>query len=93
MFLFMLKTRFISLSALVVAQLFLAGCATSPKPTPGEARYSPVIPLTQPVSPSAQGSIYASGAGISLWEDKRARRVCGLRRATTLVFGVPHEGM
>ena len=75
MFLFTLKTRFISLSVLVVAQLFLAGCATSPKPTPGEARYSPVIPLTQPVSPSAQGSIYASGAGISLWEDKRARRI------------------
>ena len=62
-------------TTLVLLVGFVAGCATTPTPMPGEARYSPVMPLTQPTNDSAQGSIYASGAGISLWEDKRARRI------------------
>lgn len=64
-----------AVASIVAIFALLSGCATSPTPTPGEARYSPVMPLTQPISKSGQGSIYASGAGISLWEDKRARRI------------------
>ena len=55
--------------------LTASGCASVEQPKPGDPRYSPVMPVAQ--SPGAQsvGSIYASGAGISLWEDKRARRI------------------
>ena len=59
----------------VVVALFMAGCASAPTPRPGDARYSPVMPVSPPPGQSATGSIYASGAGISLWEDKRARRI------------------
>ena len=55
--------------------LVLGGCATAEKPTPGDPRYSPVMPVSPAPSSQAVGSIYASGAGISLWEDKRARRI------------------
>lgn len=55
--------------------VLITGCATAPIPKPGEARYSPVMPLSQQADKSSQGSIFASGAGISLWEDKRARRI------------------
>lgn len=58
-----------------LVMLTVSGCATTPTPKPGDARYSPVMPLSQPQGVSAQGSIFASGAGISLWEDKRARRI------------------
>lgn len=60
---------------LAALSLLLSGCATAPKPRPGDARYSPVMPVSQPTGQSASGSIYANGAGISLWEDKRARRI------------------
>ena len=59
----------------LVFLFLLGGCATTQRPMPGDARYSPVMPLTQPQVTGAKGSIYASGAGISLWEDKRARRI------------------
>lgn len=55
--------------------LLMAGCATAPEPRPGDARYSPVIPVSQPSGQRAMGSIYAKGTGMSLWEDKRARRI------------------
>ncbi len=60
---------------LVAGILVLSGCASTPRPQPGDARYSPVMPITHPVSERGAGSIYASGAGISLWEDQRARRI------------------
>ena len=65
----------ISSALVAVSLLFISGCATLPDPKPGDARYAPVPP--QLITPEARssGSIYASGAGISLWEDKRARRV------------------
>ncbi len=53
----------------------LMGCATAPKPVPGDARYAPVAPVIPQPDDKSTGSIYAFGAGISLWEDKRARRV------------------
>jgi len=53
----------------------LAGCATLPDPRPGDPKYAPVMPTAPQPGAQAAGSIYASGAGISLWEDKRARRI------------------
>lgn len=67
----LLKSSF----ALLLITGMLGGCATAPAPRPGDARYSPVMPVSQPEGERATGSIYASGAGISLWEDKRARRI------------------
>ena len=55
--------------------LLLAGCATVPGPRPGDPHYSPVMPVAKAPGAQAAGSIYAGGAGISLWEDKRARRI------------------
>lgn len=52
----------------------LAGCATT-EPMPGDPRYAPVFPVSSQPAPQTAGSIYASGAGASLWEDQRARRV------------------
>lgn len=61
---------------LVILSILLAsGCAALDPPKPGDPRYSPVMPVAQPSSVQSVGSIYASGAGISLWEDKRARRI------------------
>lgn len=62
-------------TVVILALLVIGGCATAPTPKPGDARYSPVMPLSQPVGDRGAGSIYASGAGISLWEDQRARRI------------------
>ena len=53
----------------------LVGCASAPPPRPGDARYSPVMPVSEPEGTRATGSIYSSGTGIRLWEDKRARRI------------------
>lgn len=64
-----------SIFLLSLSILFASGCASLEKPKPGDPRYAPVMPVTQATAPQANGSIYASGAGISLWEDKRARRI------------------
>lgn len=58
--------------SLLLAQLM--GCATN-EPRPGDPRYAPVFPVTQQPAPQTEGSIYAAGGGVSLWEDQRARRV------------------
>ncbi|MCG8314824.1 MAG: flagellar basal body L-ring protein FlgH [Pseudomonadales bacterium] len=61
---------------IVALSLFsqLWGCATH-DPAPGDPRYAPVFPVTPVPAPQSQGSIFAAGGGVSLWEDQRARRV------------------
>ncbi|MCG8673475.1 MAG: flagellar basal body L-ring protein FlgH [Pseudomonadales bacterium] len=59
---------------LVTFVLQVLGCATH-QPAPGDPRYAPVFPVTQSPAPQTEGSIYAAGGGVSLWEDQRARRV------------------
>lgn len=59
----------------ILSSLLASGCTALDPPKPGDPRYSPVMPVAQPSGIQSVGSIYASGAGISLWEDKRARRV------------------
>ncbi|MDY6920617.1 MAG: flagellar basal body L-ring protein FlgH [Pseudomonadota bacterium] len=55
--------------------LVATGCASAPPIRPGDPRYSPVMPVSQPAGVSSGGSIYASGSGLNLWEDNRARRI------------------
>ena len=62
-------------SLVFLTLLVAAGCTSIPKPQPGDPRYAPVMPVEQPSQSRSMGSIYASGTGVSLWEDKRARRV------------------
>ena len=64
-----------SLPVAALSILLASGCASVQPPKPGDPRYSPVMPVAQPSGAKSVGSIYASGAGISLWEDKRARRI------------------
>lgn len=62
------------LMALLVT-VTMAGCASNQNIRPGDPHYQPVIPPPAVMGQPGGGSIYASGAGISLWEDKRARRI------------------
>lgn len=52
----------------------LFGCAMKP-PVPNDPRFAPVAPITPKPTAQSVGSIYASGSGVALWEDKRARRI------------------
>jgi len=52
----------------------VVGCSAQP-PAPNDPRYAPVAPIVPSPSMHSVGSIYASGSGVALWEDKRARRV------------------
>ncbi len=61
--------------SLMVLVFMATGCASVEPPKPGDPRYSPVMPVAAVAGSQSVGSIYASGAGISLWEDKRARRI------------------
>lgn len=63
------------ISVILLSSVLIGGCASVQSPKPGDPRYSPVMPIAQPAGSQSVGSIYASGAGISLWEDKRARRI------------------
>ncbi|MDX1695654.1 MAG: flagellar basal body L-ring protein FlgH [Ketobacteraceae bacterium] len=58
----------------LLTQIVLSGCATN-EARPGDPRYAPVFPVTPQPAPQTEGSIYASGGGVSMWEDQRARRV------------------
>ncbi len=54
--------------------LFTVGCSIQ-TPAPNDPRYAPVAPIIPSPSMHSVGSIYASGTGVALWEDKRARRI------------------
>lgn len=59
----------------VVAAAALAGCTIAPEAKPGDPAYAPVsAPAMMPLPPN-QGGIYQAGGGLSLFEDKRARRI------------------
>jgi len=61
---------------LVVSIFFVVvvGCSVQ-SPAPNDPRYAPVAPIVPSPSMHSVGSIYASGSGVALWEDKRARRI------------------
>ncbi len=63
--------RLLTLSMFFV---IVVGCSVQ-HPAPNDPRYAPVAPIIPSPSMHSVGSIYASGSGVALWEDKRARRV------------------
>jgi flagellar L-ring protein precursor FlgH len=60
------------LGSLMVA---LSGCVIGPDPKPGDPAYAPVSAPAMLPPPPNQGGIYQTNGGLSLFEDKRARRV------------------
>ena len=59
---------------MMLALLLLAGCSSTPEMAKRDPAYAPVRPAPIPVQKN-RGSIYQSGAGLSLFRDSRARRV------------------
>ncbi|OUS29700.1 flagellar basal body L-ring protein [Gammaproteobacteria bacterium 45_16_T64] len=66
--------RKVGLFGMVLCYGLMLGCAMNP-PVPNDPRYAPVAPIIPKPNVQSLGSIYASGTGVALWEDKRARRV------------------
>ncbi len=54
--------------------ILLAGCSTTPDMAKRDPAYAPARPAPVPVQKNS-GSIFQSGAGLSLFRDSRARRV------------------
>ena len=53
----------------------MAGCTIAPEAKPGDPAYAPVSAPAMMPQPPNQGGIYQAGGGLSLFEDKRARRI------------------
>lgn len=53
----------------------LAGCTIGPNPKPGDPAYAPVSSPSMMGPTPSDGGIYRNGAGLSLFEDKRAHRI------------------
>lgn len=63
------------LFTVVTAAVALAGCVITPDAKPGDPAYAPVSAPSMMPQPPNQGGIYQAGGGLSLFEDKRARRI------------------
>lgn len=62
-------------AALVGALIILSGCTVTQNAKPGDPQYAPVSAPSMLAPPPNDGGIYRSGGGLSLFEDKRARRI------------------
>ena len=62
-------------AALLSTVIALHGCAIAPNAKPGDPAYAPVSAPSMLAPPPSDGAIYRNGAGLSLFEDKRARRI------------------
>ncbi len=65
-------TKTIGLLSAVIA---LQACTVAPNAKPGDPAYAPVSAPSMLAPPPNDGGIYRSGSGLSLFEDKRARRI------------------
>jgi len=71
-------TMFVKLAKGAVAIAILSttgGCVIGPATKPGDPAYAPVSAPSMLPPPPNQGGIYQAGGGLSLFEDKRARRI------------------
>jgi flagellar L-ring protein precursor FlgH len=66
------RTRVLLLGALAT---LVGGCVIGPDAKPGDPAYAPVSAPAMLPPPPNQGGIYQTNGGLSLFEDKRARRV------------------
>lgn len=57
------------------ALIALSACTVMPNAKPGDPAYAPVSAPAMLAPPPNEGGIYRSGGGLSLFEDKRARRI------------------
>lgn len=57
------------------AAMVLQGCTIAPEAKPGDSEYAPVAAPAMMAPPPSDGAIYRNGNGLSLFEDKRARRI------------------
>ncbi|MDB6061233.1 MAG: flagellar basal body L-ring protein [Verrucomicrobiaceae bacterium] len=72
----MIKQRMIHHLALIASiASALTACTIGPEPKPGDPAYAPVSAPAMMPPPPNQGGIYQAGGGLSLFEDKRARRI------------------
>ncbi len=62
-------------SAGLVLTLALSGCVIVPNAKPGDPQYAPVPAPAMLAPPPNDGGIYRPASGLSLFEDKRARRI------------------
>lgn len=60
---------------LVVAATVLTGCVIQPAPHPNDPFYSPVVATSPPVPATEVGSLYRDGYTLTLYGDRKARRV------------------
>ena len=75
---FLFQRRAAALTRSAVAMLCLAtlgGCTVAPGAKPGDPAYAPVSAPSMLAPPPSEGAIYRNGSGLSLFEDKRARRI------------------
>lgn len=59
----------------LIAMASLCGCTVTPNAKPGDPAYAPVSAPSMIAPPPSDGAIYRNGSGLSLFEDKRARRI------------------
>lgn len=60
---------------LAIASLLLGGCVVQAPATPGDPAFAPVMALPQPQPVLESGSLFASGAGLQLFTDRKAHRI------------------
>lgn len=68
----MKRGKILGVSIIVFA---LAGCTVVREAKPGDPSYAPVAAPAMLAPPPSDGAIYRNGSGMSLFEDKRARRI------------------
>lgn len=59
----------------LIATALLAGCATGPRPQPGDPYYAPVVTTRAHEPMNTSGSLYQSKQGMTLFTDTKARNV------------------
>lgn len=60
---------------LLMSMSLLVGCVVQAPVRPGDPYYAPVVGPTAAPQKPAEGSLYAPGAGLSLFDDRKARRI------------------
>lgn len=68
-------SRFPARFAGLVSLFCLTACTIAPSAKPGDPAYAPVAAPAMMAPPPSDGSLYRSATSVSLFEDKRARRV------------------